>query len=242
MRRGISRHFVILSIFPVRIAGSRVVANSYTFALTSTPQKGKLLSNDDKTQFEVKRRHVLRCMCALGAGIPLLDAAAQDASTMAPPRSGDLLGHAFGEKAGQPIAVDELAVDAQQVFAFAIDPQSGNLRNGTRMNQVLLVRLDPATLTPDTAARSVNGVVAYSGVCSHTGCDVTDWNGAEKRFQCPCHESQFDPRDGARVVGGPAPWQLAALPLTEVDGKLAVAGEFQGRLGFMQPGQNPFGI
>ncbi|MDY6983896.1 MAG: Rieske 2Fe-2S domain-containing protein [Pseudomonadota bacterium] len=200
------------------------------------------MNNNDKKRFEVKRRQMLGCMCALGAGIPVFDTQAQDASAMAPPQPGDLLGHAFGAKAGQAIAVDELAIDAQQVFAFAIDPQSGTLRNGTRMNQVVLVRLDPATLSADTAARSVNGVVAYSGVCSHTGCDVTDWNGAEKRFQCPCHESQFDPRDGARVVGGPAPWQLAALPLTAKDGKLAVAGEFQGRLGFMQPGLDPFGL
>lgn len=214
----------------------------YIRKLTFTLTRGKRLNNNGRKTFEVKRRQMLGCMCALGAGIPLLDVRAQDASAMAPPQPGDLLGHAFGAKAGQAIAVDELTIDAQQVFAFAIDPQSGGLRNGTRMNQVVLVRLDPATLSADTAARSVNGVVAYSGVCSHTGCDVTDWNGTEKRFQCPCHESQFDPRDGARVVGGPAPWQLAALPLAEKDGKLAVAGEFQGRLGFMQPGLDPFGL
>ncbi len=184
---------------------------------------------------------MLGCMCALGAGLPLI-ASAQDEAAMTPPQAGDLLGYAFGDKAGQPIGVDELAVDSQQVFAFALDPASGSLRNGTRMNQVVLVRLDPATLSAETAARSVNGVVAYSGVCSHTGCDVTDWNGEAKRFQCPCHESQFDPSDAARVVGGPAPWQLAALPLKEIDGKVAVAGAFEGRLGFPQPGQSPFGI
>jgi hypothetical protein len=39
------------------------------------------------------------------------------------------------------------------------------------------------------------------------------------------------------VIGGPAPWQLAALPLKTVDGKLAVAGAFEGRLGFLQPDQ-----
>lgn len=200
------------------------------------------MSKNRQSQFAATRRQMLGCMCALGAGLPLMDAVAQDEAAMAPPQPGDLLGHAFGAKAGQPIGIDELAVDSQQVFAFALDPASGKLRNGTRMNQVLLVRLDPATLSEETAARSVNGVVAYSGVCSHTGCDVTDWNGEAKRFQCPCHESQFDPSDSARVVGGPAPWQLAALPLKEVDGKVAVAGEFQGRLGFMQPGQNPFGI
>ena len=65
----------------------------------------------------------------------------------------------------------------------------------------------------ETRARAADGIVAYSGVCTHTGCDVTDWYGDVLRFKCPCHESEFDPSDGARVVGGPAPWQLAALPL-----------------------------
>ena len=52
-----------------------------------------------------------------------------------------------------------------------------------------------------------------------------------------------DPSDGARVVGGPAPWQLAALPLRLDEGRLIVAGEFIGRVGFQQPGlNNPFGF
>ena len=41
------------------------------------------------------------------------------------------------------------------------------------------------------------GIVAYSGVCTHTGCDVTDWFPDVRRFKCPCHESEFDPADGA---------------------------------------------
>ena len=84
-------------------------------------------------------------------------------------------------------------------------------------------------------------MVAYSGVCTHTGCDVTDWIAAAQRFKCPCHESEFDPADAARVVSGPAPWQLAALPLKIVDGALAIAGPFEGNVGFAQPGLDPFG-
>ena len=37
--------------------------------------------------------------------------------------------------------------------------------------------------------------------------------------------------DGAKVIGGPAPRRLAALPLKIVDGQLIVAGVFTGRLG-----------
>lgn len=201
------------------------------------------MSKAQKPTIELKRRQVLGCMCALGMGLPALpEAAAQDAAALAPPQVDDLVAYAYGDRAGEAVGVDELDIASKQVFAFALDPATGSLRNGSRMNQLLLVRLDPATLSPETSARSVNGLVAYSGVCSHTGCDVTDWNSEFKRFQCPCHESQFDPGDSARVVGGPAPWQLAALPLKEIDGKLAVAAEFEGRLGFMQPGLSPFGI
>ena len=201
------------------------------------------MSKTDKTETDLNRRQVLGGMCSLGFSLPgMKEANAQDAALMLPPQVNDLVAYAYGDKAGQPVSATDLDVESKQVFAFALDPVSGMMRNGTRMNQLLLIRLDPASLSAETAARSANGLVAYSGVCSHTGCDVTDWNDEFKRFQCPCHESQFDPTNGAKVVGGPAPWQLAALPLKEIDGKLAVAGEFQGRLGFQQPGLSPFGI
>jgi len=137
---------------------------------------------------------------------------------------------------------DELEIGSEQVLAYPMEPESAIVRDGTRLNQVVVIRLDPAWLSESTRARSAAGVVVYSGVCTHTGCDIVDWNREARRFQCPCHESQFDPSDGARVVGGPAPWQLAALPLELVDGRLAVAGPFEGRVGFQQPGLNPFGL
>ena len=66
--------------------------------------------------------------------------------------------------------------------------------------------------------------------------DVTDWVAPARHFKCPCHESEYDPGDAARVVSGPAPWQLAALPLKIADGLLAVAAPFVGKVGFAQPG------
>lgn len=186
------------------------------------------------------RRRLLQWLGAIGFGAPVpgLAADAEDAA----PQAGDLLVFAFGDRAGEPIAPGDLPVAAPQAFAYAMDPASGVVRSGSRLNQVVVIRLDPAILSDETRARSVEGVVAYSGVCSHTGCDVTDWDDETGRFQCPCHESQFDPADAARVVGGPAPWQLAALPLALADGRLAVAGSFVGRVGFMQPGQDLFGL
>ena len=191
----------------------------------------------------LRRRTVLEGMCMVGLAVPgRASAQMPEPETLEPPKPGDVLVHAFGDEAGNVISVDALQTDSKQIFAWAMEPASGMVRSGTRLNQVVLIRVDPARMSEETAARSINGLVAYSGVCSHTGCDVTDWNSEFLRFQCPCHESQFDPADGARVVGGPAPWQLAALPLTAIDGNVGVAGEFEGRLGFQQPGLSPFGI
>jgi rieske iron-sulfur protein len=182
----------------------------------------------------VRRRTVLSGLCALS--LPRM-ASAQAASL----RENDWLVFAYGERAGKRIVPEDLILGEPQVVVYPMDPASGAVRDDNRLNQTLLVRLDPAMLSEATSARAVGGIVAYSGVCSHTGCDVTEWHAEEFRFQCPCHESEFDPADAARVVGGPAPWQLAALPLKLVDEHIAVAGPFEGRLGFMQPGLDPFG-
>jgi rieske iron-sulfur protein len=191
----------------------------------------------------VKRRTVLEGICAAGLVVPgMVGAQVLDPATLTPPQANDVLVYSYGDESGNVIGINELDADSKQIFAWAMDPVNRILRNGTRLNQVVLVRVAPDRLSDETAARSINGLVAYSGVCSHTGCDVTDWNDEFLRFQCPCHESQFDPADGARVVGGPAPWQLAALPLKDIDGAVGVAREFEGRVGFPQPGLSPFGI
>ena len=117
---------------------------------------------------------------------------------------------AFGQREGQTIAPDDLTIGEKQVFAWAMEPGSGIVRNLTRVYEIVLIRLDPTGLSEQTTARAVDGIVAYTGFCTHTGCDVELWDGETNRFQCPCHESQFDPSDGARVVGGPAPWPLTS--------------------------------
>jgi Rieske Fe-S protein len=183
------------------------------------------------------RRRLLKLLAAIGLGLPRWELRADTGDAAAAPQENDRLVFAFGARAGQPILPEDLEIGAKQVFAYPQDVSTGLIKSGSRLNQVVLVRLDPAGFTPETLARATAGVVGYSGVCSHTGCDVTDWFSDVRRFKCPCHESEFDPSDAARVVGGPAPWQLAALPLKVVDGKLAVAGAFEGRLGFLQPDQ-----
>jgi len=190
----------------------------------------------------VKRRDTLRALIAVGLALPLTRARSADDAANAPPSVDDILVYAYGERAGQPLEAADIEPGAQQILAYPLDPAQGIVRDGTRLNQLLVTRLAPSQLTEQTLARSAEGVVAYSAVCTHTGCDVTEWDAAQRRFQCPCHDSQFDPSDGARVVGGPAPRPLPALPLKLVDGVLTIAGGFDAPVGFQQPGLDPFGF
>jgi rieske iron-sulfur protein len=184
---------------------------------------------------------LLRACCALAVARALrVRADEPDAEpppeALAPPRPGDVLVYALGARTGQPIALSDVAPGAKQITAFPMDPATRRVRDGTRLNQLIVVRLAADALTDETRPRAADGVVAYSGVCTHTGCDVTDWIAQARHFKCPCHESEYDPGDAARVVSGPAPWQLAALPLKIADGLLAVAAPFIGKVGFEQPG------
>jgi Rieske Fe-S protein len=175
---------------------------------------------------------VLKACCGLALCAPAAARGDETDDAAAPPRPGDALVFAYGERAGQVIEPADVMVGAKQILAYPLQPEPRRVRDGTRLNQLIVVRLPPEKLIDATRARAADGVVAYSGVCTHTGCDVTDWFGDTLRFKCPCHESEFDPSDGARVVGGPAPLPLAALPLKIVDGALVVAGPFEGRVGF----------
>src|ERR1700704_275904 len=78
------------------------------------------------------------------------------------------------------------------------------------------------------------GVVAYSAICPHAGCEVNVWAAEQQTLECSCHYSHYNPREGASVIDGPAPRALAALPLKIADGKLAVAKPFTGRVGIVQ--------
>ena len=113
-----------------------------------------------------------------------------------------------------------------------MDPGDRTVRSGSRLNRLLLLRFDEARLSADTKLRAAAGVVAYTAICTHTGCDVSDWLPDEGLLYCPCHFSKYNPRDAAAVLDGPAPRPLPALPLEIDDGKLVVAAPFTARVSF----------
>jgi Rieske Fe-S protein len=131
-----------------------------------------------------------------------------------------------------PLRPEDVPLTAKQTLAWAMEPAGKIVRSGSRLNLILLVRLESAKLADETKARAADGVVAYTAICPHSGCEVEEWVPEEQILYCPCHASKFDPRNGAKVIDGPAPRALPALPLKVVDGVLVVAGSFTTRVAF----------
>jgi Rieske Fe-S protein len=180
----------------------------------------------------VGRRLILKG--GLHAGLALsLPAAlgAQESPASLRPKVGDLLVR-VDDKALTPLRADDIPIASAQVLAWAMDPVDRTVRSGSRLNRLMLLRFDETGLSASTKSRAAAGVVAYTAICTHTGCDVSDWLPDEGMLYCPCHFSKYDPKDGAMVVDGPAPRPLPALPLAVADGKLVVAAPFTTRVSF----------
>jgi Rieske Fe-S protein len=180
------------------------------------------------------RRAVLKLALAVGLTLPVVDlvGAQDDTRRKARPQANDRLVFAGGDRKGELITLADLPAGGPPLTAYPMEPTARVIRDDSRLNQILVVRLDPSRLNGDTRARAADGIVAYSAVCTHTGCDVWDWQPASGTIKCPCHFSEFDLKESARVLNGPAPRRLPALPLKVVDGTPTVAASFVGRPGF----------
>jgi Rieske Fe-S protein len=76
-------------------------------------------------------------------------------------------------------------------------------------NVVLTKDASGVVLTKDASGK----VCAFSAICTHQGCVVTDV--ADGTINCPCHGSKFDAVTGARVAG-PAKAPLPPVPVNSV--------------------------
>ncbi len=186
---------------------------------------------------------VTRRAAVIGAALGLIRAQATAVEIQPPspqpdrmkrPAKGDKLVFAAGPKAGKDISPSNLPEGGPQVMAWAADPATGVVRDGSRLNQVLVVRLAEGSLDEVTRQRSAGGVVAYSAICRHALCPVTEWRQDHEVLHCPCHNSEYDPRQEAKVVHGPALRPLASLPLSLEKGVLTVAAPFIGHVGAEQ--------
>jgi Rieske Fe-S protein len=182
----------------------------------------------EMTSVDLQRRLLLKATGA-AAGCCALPAGTAHAEGAAGPAKGDLLVPAKGE-ATAPLKASDIKVGVKPVLVYPYDLNEKKAKDESRLNKLLLVRLSPAEMTDEVKARSVDGVVAYSAVCTHQGCDVTEFVAADKVLMCFCHFSKFNPADGT-VAKGPATKSLVYVPLMEKDGLLMIAGGFSNKPG-----------
>lgn len=156
---------------------------------------------------------------------------AADSQRSSRPQKGDVLVFAEGPSAGRKISASEIQQGAPPKFAYPMDPASGAVRDGSRLNQLLLVRLASTDIAPASQRLAAEGILAYSAICTHYGCQVTLLHENKRSVICNCHGSTFDAGNAGEVLMGPAARRLAGLPLAITDGFITVGGAFTGRLG-----------
>jgi ubiquinol-cytochrome c reductase iron-sulfur subunit len=139
------------------------------------------------------------------------------------------------DERGRPLRAADIEVGSfVTAFPAGADPRELG-------SPVVVVAVDAAQLHPPTGRSGwdVNGIQAFSKICTHAGCAV-----AMLRYPlyaetepgpalvCPCHYSTFDVLRGAAVEFGPAGRPLPQLPLRlAADGTLQAAGRLSGPVG-----------
>jgi rieske iron-sulfur protein len=145
-------------------------------------------------------------------------------------KPGDGLVYAQGGNAGTPIMASSMkAGEAELAYPTGKSSNPANL--------VQLIKLEETAFKPPTdIAMTDQGFVAYSAICTHLGCTVS-WmankeSPAASFTECYCHNTTFDPAQGAKVMGGPAPIPLAQIGVKVMqDGALAFTSDFNGPIG-----------
>lgn len=178
----------------------------------------------------VVRRSLLLALGAVGAAavVPLRSlvfqgSSPQEAFSETPWRAGKNL----VTRRGIPVRADDLAVGT----VLTAYPEDDLLAAD---GVVVVLRVEPGQLRlpPGRADWAVDGIVAFSKLCTHVGCPVGLYEQTSQHLLCPCHQSAFDVPAGAVPVQGPAARPLPQLPL-EVgpDGILRARGGFDSPVG-----------
>ncbi len=144
-------------------------------------------------------------------------------------------GRRLVDEDGRPLRVDDLA---EGTFYTAFPEGASQDLIGAPL---VVVRIPDGemALPADRADWAVDGIVAYSKVCTHAACAVSLYRkplfpptAPRPALVCPCHYSTFDPARAGKVLFGPAGRALPQLPLrADRKGVLRAAGNFSGPVG-----------
>jgi len=191
-------------------------------------------------QFNEQRRDLLKSTCTLAGAVAVvsvaesLSAFAAGGSMPLPQAHGiPLVGDGFvftdGPKKDDIVMVNDVVVDAPPLTVQAKDP-AGAVRDSDN-STVLLYRVSSDKIPADMKNDTVEGIMAYSAVCTHLGCMLSNWDAATKQFLGPCHDALFDPLKESANTGRATSRMLPHIPVKSVDGKLVVADRPSGYVG-----------
>ena len=188
-----------------------------------------------------RRPVIVTAMVASLAALPI--AVLAPLSTLGP-LSGNRLHHTFwGHNPGQrlardhdgtPIKLSDVAMNSVfHVMPEGLTHDTEHFLEERAKAAALIVRFDPQlSQNEESMAMGVDGVLAFSKICTHVGCPVALYEQQTHHMLCPCHQSTFDVTDGAKVIFGPAHRPLPQLPI-EIDdeGYLVAPGDFTEPIG-----------
>ncbi|MEO7556296.1 MAG: Rieske 2Fe-2S domain-containing protein [Acidimicrobiales bacterium] len=215
------------------VASSEADVEAFTEALVRPDH----LESDDADragQGAVGRRRLL--VAAAGAAFTAFGAALLFPIRSLGPRPGKDLRHTPYDggttrvvtEDGQPVKVSDLPVDG----VITVWPEG---HTDAADAPTLLIRTRNGqgfTPRPGRDSWTVDGIVAYSKLCTHVGCPVGLYQAEAGLLLCPCHQSTFNVLDGARPIFGPAARSLPQLPLAvNDDDEIVATGDFDSPVG-----------
>ncbi len=195
------------------------------------------LEDNSNTLESLSRRNVMKKVAAVGicaTTAPCLLKAEEvnpDDPAHLMPQVNDCLVYADGEKEGQMIDLNDLVENKSFVNCWPRDPETGVVRNASRFNKLLAIRLKENEMNSKTAAYAKDGILVYSAICTHQGCDISAWVEEKQQFFCYCHYSRFDPKKLGKVAYGPARKKLPIIPIRIEEGVIKIDGEFSRKPG-----------
>jgi quinol---cytochrome c reductase iron-sulfur subunit len=214
------------------LAGDEVIAGRYPVPPDRTEGQAALATQLDEHASVITRRSFLSKALIFGVGVfALSQVVLLGALGPWPGNSLFVTGWRKGRRLvtedGTPVTRDVLATGG---FLVAF-PEGGTDKASSQVALLHFVNGDFVP-QPGRESWSPENFVAYSRVCTHAGCPVAEYLDVYQMLVCPCHQSAFDLRHGAQVVGGPASRPLPQLPLAiDKDGFLYAQSDFTESVG-----------
>lgn len=130
----------------------------------------------------------------------------------------------------EDIPVGGLVGTAVPVIQPEVTEEDGNF-NELAKSIIILVRMAPDEIRSQQIENGdFQGILAFSKVCTHSGCAIALYEQRTKHLLCPCHQSTFDLADSGTVIFGPSARAIPQLAITVDESGYLVARE-----GFREP-------